>query len=191
MTTAHPQDLSKLIRGCTRRDRASQKALYKHFYSLAMGICSRYSQNREDAKEVLNDGFMKVFTHIRKYDVNRPFTSWFSKILVNTAINHYKKNLKYQLHQELTMAKSLKQEEDVLSGISYQEVLAMVQELPAAYRMVFNLFVIEGYKHREIAQQLGITTGTSKSNLSRAKEHLRVVLKDYFELENNVQKEER
>ena len=89
------------------------------------------------------------------------------------------------------MAKSLKQQENVLSGISYQEVLEMIQELPAAYRMVFNLHAIEGYKHREIAKQLGITTGTSKSNLSRAREHLRTVLKDYFEFEINVKKEER
>lgn len=158
---------------------------------MGMGICSRYSKNQEETKEVLNDGFMKVFTHIRKFDVDRPFVSWFSKILVNTAINHYRKNLKHELDLELTMAKSLKQDESILSGISYKEVLEMIQELPPAYRMVFNLHAIEGYKHREIAQELGITAGTSKSNLSRAREHLQVILKDYFEFENHVKKEGR
>ena len=156
-----------------------------------MGICSRYSRDREEAKEILNDGFMKVFTHINRYDVNRPFINWFSRILINTAINHYKKNLKHRHHQDLDMAKTLQNEDNILSGINYQEVLEMIQELPDAYRMVFNLHVIEGYKHEEIARQLGITVGTSKSNLFRAREHLKVILKDYFELEKDVKKEKR
>jgi len=156
-----------------------------------MGICSRYSKDREEAKEILNDAFMKVFTHIKRYDVNRPFFSWFSRILINTAINHYKKNLKHQHHQDLAMAETLQNEDSILSGINYQEVLEMVQELPAAYRMVFNLHVIEGYKHQEIARELGITVGTSKSNLFRAREHLKVILKDYFELEDDVKKAKR
>jgi RNA polymerase sigma factor (sigma-70 family) len=191
LTLADQHDLLALIKGCRRKDRSSQKLLYQRFYSMGMGICCRYSPSRDEAKEILNDGFLKVFTHIKAYDTDRPFVSWFSKILVNTAINHYRKNLKFQLHQDLTMAKSIQNEESIISGIAYQEVLEMIQELPATYRMVFNLYVMEGYKHREIAQQLGITVGTSKSNLSRAREHLRRILKDYFQEENNVKKETR
>jgi len=174
-----------------KRNRKSQKVLYKEFYGFGMSICIRYANNSEEAKEILNDGFMKVFTNIKKYDTSLPFTSWFKTILVNTAINHYKKNLKHQGHLDLSFARSVSHNGSVLNDMSYQEMIRVVQELPPAYRLVFNMYVMEGLKHREIAQELGISVGTSKSNLSRAKEQLRKKLKGHYEtvLVENVRKE--
>jgi RNA polymerase sigma factor (sigma-70 family) len=167
-----------LIQGCIRRDKVSQKMLYKHFYSYAMSICLRYSKNSEEATEVLNDGFMKVFTKINMYDPTKSFKGWIRKIMINTALDNYRQNLKYYHNQNLeTTEMATATTESVLSELSYQEILNMVQQLSPAYRTVFNLYVIDGYTHEEIAELLHISVGTSKSNLSKARERLRQMFK--------------
>src|SRR5699024_9392001 len=126
---------------------------------------------------ILNDAFMKVFTNIRKFDSTRPFKPWLRKIIVNTAINHFHKTKNERRWEELEAAQDLRaNEETIISGISYQEIIALMQQLTPAYRTVFNLYVIEGYKHKEIAEKLGIAEGTSKSNLSKAKQNLKTIL---------------
>lgn len=146
-----------------------------------MSICLRYADNRDEAAGILNDGFMKIFTNIRQFDLRRPLKPWLRKVMINTAINHYRQ--KQRAIQAEAMEKALyeAESENVISGISYQEIIGMLQKLPPAYRTVFNLYAIEGYKHEEIAQMLQISVGTSKSNLFKAKECLRRILNEFFE----------
>lgn len=147
------------------------------FYAYGMSITLRYADSRDQAAAILNDAFMKVFANIKKYDLDRPFKPWLRKIIVNTAINHYHKNKKSREWEDLEVAESeLGRKEAITSGISYEEIISMVQELTPAYRTVFNLYVIEGFKHKEIAEILGISVGTSKSNLSKAKRNLQSIL---------------
>lgn len=151
------------------------------FYAYGMSIALRYADSREQAAEVLNDAFMKVFTNIDKYNTDRPFKPWLRQIIINTAINRYHKNQKrvQEVNLESVQHKAAK-DETVLSGMSYDEIIEMVQQLTPAYRTVFNLYVIEGFKHKEIADMLGIAVGTSKSNLAKAKQNLQTIVEKNF-----------
>ncbi len=186
------KDIRPLIEGCRKRELDSQQRLYKHFYSFAMGKCLRYANNRYDAGEILNDGFLKVFKNIDKYDYQWPFHSWLGKIMTNTAIDHYRAELKHSQTSELTLADDVAEEPNVLQSFNYQDLLKMVQRLPVSYRTVFNLFAIDGYSHEEIAERLGISIGTSKSNLFKARQKLQLALKnqvaadDYLSSEGKV-----
>lgn len=144
-----------------------------------MSICLRYAENRDEAVELLNEAFMKIFTNLKQFDFSKPFKPWLRKILINTCINNFKKK-KTIFASELDEAINQSTPEEILSDISYQEILIMIRKLTPAYRTVFNLYVIEGYKHDEIANMLDISVGTSKSNLSKAKKNLQVILQDYF-----------
>lgn len=170
--------LKKIIKGCRERQRKSQKELYKRFYAYGMSITLRYADSRDQAVAILNDAFMKVFSNIKKYDMDRPFKPWLRQIIVNTAINHYRKHDETSNWDDLDSAEgALSQNETITSGITYQEIIDMVQQLSPSYRTVFNLYVIEGFKHNEIASMLGISVGTSKSNLHKAKRNLKSILK--------------
>ena len=179
MNSVCDEQTKALIQGCMQGDKNSQKALYKHFYGYAMGICLRYSKNAEEATEVMNDGFMKVFTKIHKYDENRSFKGWLRKIMINTALDNYRHNLKHYYTQDIHAGEAAPATENILAEMAYQEIVSIVQRLSPAYRTVFNLYVIDGYTHDEIAEMLGISVGTSKSNLSKARENLREMLKNY------------
>ena len=159
--------------GCRKRQRGSQHELYRHFYAYGMSITIRYADNEDEAIQILNDSFMKVFSNIKKFDLEKPFKPWFRKIVVNTAINYVRKQKKFKREVQMDEAKNISTGEDILSRISYLELMAMVQSLTTAYRTVFNLYVIDGFKHEEIAQALGISVGASKSNLSKARSKLR------------------
>lgn len=151
------------------------------FYAYGMSITLRYTDSREQAAEVLNDAFMKVFTNIEKYDLSRPFKPWLRQIIVNTSINHYhKQQNEIQSTNFESVQHKASQKQEVLSGMSYDEIIEMVQELSPAYRTVFNLYVIEGFKHKEIADMLGIAVGTSKSNLAKAKKNLQTIVEKNF-----------
>jgi RNA polymerase sigma-70 factor (ECF subfamily) len=169
--------LSQIIDGCRKGHRKNQKELYQMFYAYGMSITMRYADSRDKAAAILNDSFMKVFENIRKYDRHRPFKPWLRKIIVNTAINHFNANKKYQNWEGLDESSAnMGREETIISGLSYNEIIEMVQKLSPAYRTVFNLYVIDGFKHEEIAELLGIAVGTSKSNLFKAKQNLRAML---------------
>lgn len=170
-----------MLEGCLRGQRESQKLLYQHFYSYGMSIALRYAGNRDEASEILNDAFMKIFTHLRKFDLAKSFKPWFRKIVINTSINHYHSKQKRIRLEDVRQAGNEADTEKILSGISYREVIGLLQKLPPSYRTVFNLYVIEGYSHEEIARMLNIATGTSKSNLFKAKEQLKIILSDFFE----------
>ncbi len=147
------------------------------FYAYGMSITLRYADSREQAATILNDSFLKVFDNIQKYDVNRPFKPWFRQIVIHTSINHFHRNKKDRERTEIEMNENnLPIDETITSGISYQEIIGLVQQLSPSYRTVFNLHVIEGFTHEEIANMLDIAVGTSKSNLSKAKTNLKSLL---------------
>ena len=173
--------IRQILIGCKKQHRESQKMLYEEFYPYGMSICLRYAENRDEAAAILNDGFMKIFSNLGRFDLSKPLKPWLRKVMVNTAINHYHHKQRELQAQEMEIAKLEAEAENIISGISYQEIVGMLHKLPPAYRTVFNLYAIEGYKHEEIAFMLGISVGTSKSNLFKAKESLKKILNDFFE----------
>jgi RNA polymerase sigma factor (sigma-70 family) len=178
-------ELQQLIAGCLQQNRKDQKMLYKAFYGFAMSICLRYAGNRYEASEIMNQGFLKVFTNLHKYDTDRPFIAWVGRIMMNTSVDYYRSNLKLSLTDDLNTAEDIGHYELPDRKLNYDDLLSMVQQLPNAYRTVFNLFAIEGFSHEEIATQLGISTGTSKSNLFKAREKLKTMVLNSGRLPDN------
>lgn len=170
-------DLQKeVISGCIAGDRLSQKALYEHFYSKMLSVCHRYAKDYDEAVGLLNEGFVKVFCNIAKYRPERSLESWIKRIMINNAIDHYRKMKKHRHQMDITEVYDHGKEGDILPSLEAEEILKLVQQLPPAYRTVFNLFAIDGLSHKEIAKQLGISEGTSKSNLSKARAKLKIKL---------------
>jgi RNA polymerase sigma-70 factor (ECF subfamily) len=170
-------NLQLLIEGCRSKNRHSQRKLYEHFYGYGMSVALRYSESREEALEIVNDSFLKVFNRLDQYDPAFPFKVWFRKILINSSIDYFRKFHKHPKVLEITEIGDLKDTNSTLFDISPEDnMLPVVQKLPPAYRIVFNLYVMEEYKHHEIAEMLDISVGTSKSNLARAKVKLRELL---------------
>ena len=180
------EELHQLIGGCIKQERGSQKMLYKAFYGFSMGICLRYANNREEAAEVMNQGFFKVFTRINTYDTSRPFKAWLGKIMMNVSIDYYRANLKMAYADDLDQAEHIGHEELPDRKLHYDDLLAMVQKLPNAYRTVFNLYAIEGYTHEEIGGMLDISPGTSKSNLHKARQKLKQMILEADNKANNT-----
>ncbi|MEB2783052.1 RNA polymerase sigma factor [Algoriphagus persicinus] len=168
----------KIWQGLIGKNRKDQEVLYRLYYSYGMSICLRYNTNREGAKEILHDGFMVLFTDPKKFNPELPFKPWFRKVLVNLCINYYKKHQR-QGHETgfEFIPESKDSQPSALDDMQYDELAQLIQRLPTAYRTVFNLYILDGYNHEEIAKMLGISIGTSKSNLSRAREKLRELLK--------------
>ena len=177
------EELSLHIERCALNNRESQKKLYTSFYGYAMAVCDRYTNNQDDAIEILNDGFLKIFKEIYRYkpaytDVVSSFKGWLRKIMVYTAIDHFRKNHKHQFTTDLDngVVQVASHAEDALDRISYEEIIRSIQDLTPGYRTVFNLFIIEGFTHEEISDRLGISIGTSKSNLAKARRQLQKIL---------------
>ena len=172
------EELHSLITGCLKNDRKCQKMLYKTFYGFAMAICLRYAKDRDEATDVLNQGFLKVFTRLDTYDFERPFKGWLGRVMTNASIDNYRANLKMAYQEDLEAAEHISDGEVADARLTYNDLLTMVQQLPQAYRTVFNLFAIDGYSHEEIGDMLNITVGTSKSNLHKARQKLKQMLMD-------------
>jgi RNA polymerase sigma factor (sigma-70 family) len=177
------EELNSYLRGCTLNNRESQKKLYHSFYGFAVAVCDRYCNRSEDVSEILNDGFLKVFKEIHQFkpayaDVVSSFKGWLRKIMVYTAIDHFRKNNKHRHIAELdsTVIHLPATASTAIEKISYDEIIRFIQELSPAYRTVLNLFIIDGFSHEEIAGQLGISIGTSKSNLAKARKQLQKIL---------------
>ncbi|MGQ9619496.1 MAG: RNA polymerase sigma factor [Bacteroidales bacterium] len=165
----------EIIKGCAKHDRIAQQMLYDRYSRLLFGICLRYAGDRSEAEDILQESFLKIFFSIKDYSGTGSFTGWIRRIAVNTAITHYHRNLKYKHHLEIEEYVSAETgvssfEEDLFTS---DELYKVLNELPPGYRMVFNLYAVEGYKHKEIAEMLGIDINTSKSQYSRAKAAIR------------------
>ncbi|TCC98169.1 RNA polymerase sigma factor [Pedobacter psychroterrae] len=176
--------IQELVKGCKKKDRKSQKGLYQSFYSHSMKMCIRYAKDKDEAVELVNDGFMRVFINIDRYDQAKPFKPWLNTIMINTSIDHYRKQIKKIAMEELNAKHDVEDKESILSRIHYEDLIKLVQKLSLAYRTVFNLFAIDGYTHEEIASMLSISIGTSKSNLFKAREQLKKMLKNNHAIEN-------
>ena len=166
-----------MLEGCRKHQRLSQLQLYEHYYSYGMGICLRFSKNRNEAQEILNDGFLKVFKKIHLFNPEQAFEPWLRKVLVNTSIDYYRKHHK-DAPETLTFeeAWSGTTVNEAIENLAYQELIQYLHYLPPAYRIAFNLFVIEGMTHPEIAKELAISVGASKSNLSKARNKLKQLI---------------
>lgn len=164
-----------IIEGCVRHNRKAQQMLYDKYSRFLLGICIRYADDKAEAQDILQESFLKIFFSIKDFSGTGSFAGWLRKVAVNTAITHYHKNLKYRYHIEIEEYVSVETGTSSFeeSYFSSEELYIVLNELPAGYRMVFNLYAVEGYKHKEIAEMLGIDTNTSKSQYSRAKAALR------------------
>lgn len=167
--------LKELVRLCKQQDRKAQEKLYREYSEQLFLLCLKYSANYEQAKDLLQDSFIKIFQNIDQYRGDGAFQGWMSRIVINTAIKRSKKN---GIHLSITGDISEESVEDFEDEhLSLDFLIQTIQKLPEAYRLVFNLYVMEEYSHKEIAQMLGISEGTSKSNLARARMKLRENIK--------------
>ncbi len=164
---------SQLIKACLRGEASAYEDLYRRYAPKMMVVCKRYVGDYEDAKDLLQEGFMKVFQELHRFRNEGSFEGWIRRIMVNVSLEHYKKIVKLNFQSEdIALLNDYSQpiaDQDIESLLSAEELLLLVQTLPPAYRMVFNLYVFEGFKHHEIAKKLGIGEGTSKSNLQDAR----------------------
>lgn len=186
--------LTAVLAGCRRRERGSQRQLYEWYYGLATSICRRYLRDPEQAMEAVNDGFLKIFRDVGRFDIfytgsrfdfrlhldlAGSFRAWLRKIMVRTAIDHFRAIERYAF-EPLAYELALQQPDPSASPpdtLAFEELIELVHQLPPAYHTVFNLYAIDGFTHEEIARQLGISVGTSKSNLFKARAYLKNLLK--------------
>jgi RNA polymerase sigma-70 factor (ECF subfamily) len=170
----------ELIETCLKDNPKAQKMLYDTYSSVLFGICLRYSKNEEEAQDILQDSFIKIFTKLDTYQFTGSFEGWLKRIVTNTSIEYYRKKITMEHLEEIGFNPYLAVDSD--RGLEVEELLKMIQELPEGYRMVFNMYAIDGYTHGEIATKLNISEGTSKSQLSRARAYLQRKFKEKFEL---------
>jgi len=168
----------QLIKGCLNGNRRAQQELYNLYSPKMMGLCLRYVSDRETARDLLQEGFIKVFTSLQLYSGLGPFEAWMRMIFVNVAIEHLRKK---DILRDSVALESLKEyavEETVVSKLSAEAILEMVQQLPPGYRTIFNLYAIEGYSHKEIGAKLHISEASSRSQYARARQWLKRQIKD-------------
>ncbi len=163
--------LKQLIKKCAQKDRKAQAQIYQLYAAKLFSLCLKYSKNKQEAEDNLQNGFMTIFKKIDQFKFKGSFEGWIKRIIVNTALQTYRtKGMLSLVHEEYIEDETVLVDEE---AISLDYLLALIQELPDRYRMVFNLYVLDGYSHKEIAKMLTISEGTSKSNLSRARSILK------------------
>jgi RNA polymerase sigma-70 factor (ECF subfamily) len=181
-------ELDQLIKGCVNKDRKSQNLLYRMYCKKMYGLCLRYAKNREEAEDFLQEGFIKVFTKIENYKFQGSFEGWMRRIIINTILEKFRQN-----HYLYAIANIDDVSETIACDAGFEQMAAddllnIMQKLSPGYKMVFNLYAIEGYSHKEIADMLGISEGTSKSQLSRARIMFREMIKKISDQEISISK---
>lgn len=177
---------SDLLEGCREGDRKMQQELYNRFAPKMYGVCLRYASNAEEAEDILQEGFIKIFNKINSYRGEGSFEGWIRRIFVNTAIEHFRKKTYLQPITETEENTVEGKYLSVLDSLAEKDIIQMVQQLSPGYRTVFNMYVVEGYTHKQIADMLGISEGTSKSQLSRAKLILQDLVKTFIDKRKQV-----
>ncbi|WP_146895657.1 RNA polymerase sigma factor [Adhaeribacter aerolatus] len=162
-------NLPEVLAGCLKGKQSAQRQLFEQYYSFAKSICLRYAANTEEAEEMLNDGFLKVLAKLPYYDPSQPFEAWFRTVVVRTSIDYYRRNHLRISIIDIQDAPEIQFDDELIQKLSADEIMALVQKLPPAYRTAFSLYVVDGYSHAEIAEMLGINEGTSRSNLAKAR----------------------
>jgi RNA polymerase sigma factor (sigma-70 family) len=176
-------DEKELVIGCKQRDRLAQKQLYNVFGGKLFAICLRYTKNREDAEDVLQDAFIKIYEHIDSFRNESPLEYWLRTITVNTALNHLRQQKNWKMMEDIEYhVNGMEGPDLILANFQLEQLMEMIQELPLGCQTIFNLYAIEGYQHNEIAEKLGISEGTSKSQYSRA----RSLLQEKLNKENRL-----
>jgi RNA polymerase sigma factor (sigma-70 family) len=173
----HQIDIEQLVEQCAKGDARAQKVLFEKYGPKLLAVCNRYMGDTDEAQDVFQDGFVKIFEKIGSYKGDGSFEGWMRRIIVNTALDAIRRNQKLRLNVAIdTVYQQPSTEQNVLSDLAAKDLMKILQQLPLGYRTVFNLYAIEGYSHKEIAEQLEITVSTSKSQFSRAKGLLREIL---------------
>ena len=167
-----------LIDGCINGNRLAQKYLYLRYAGKVMSICMRYTQSKEEAKEVLNTGFMKVFESLGNYKSTGPLSGWIARIVFRSAIDHVRAHTRYKSIMDFNIEKDQPIENEAMSNLGAGELYGLIQQLPPATQAVFSMYAIDGYKHSEIAKKLGISEGTSKWHLSTARKTLQTLFQE-------------
>jgi RNA polymerase sigma factor (sigma-70 family) len=176
-------DFNKVLKACSRGDLKAQEDLFRQYYGYVMSIALRFSSSHDNALEIANDSFLKIFIEIDSHQIDKEFRAWVRKIVINTAIDHYRKDKKNSIEISIDAAYNEPADESVIDNLNAEEIIKLINSLPMKYRYTFSLFEIEGFSHDEIARQLGITTSTSRSNLARAKKMLRqmILINSHYE----------
>ncbi len=180
--------LEEIIRKCQEENSGAQTALYRLYSAKMYGVCLRYARDSAEAEDILQEGFLRVFTKIRQFEFKGSFEGWMRRIMVNTALEKFRKLDRLYPVEEMRIYESTEWVDDTISSITADDLLRMIQDLPPRYKMVFNLFAIEGYSHVEIGEMMDITEGTSKSNLSRARAILQKCVEENFGNEKKLVK---
>lgn len=178
-------DLDEILDGCLKKRPSAQKHLYERFYGFAKSIALRYASSSDEVQEMMNDGFLKIFSKLELYDRNQSFEAWFKTVMVRTCIDYYRKNHSRVGMVDIDDLHYLSYDDDLLAKLSAEEILDLMKHLPPSYRAVFSLFIVEGYSHAEIGKMLGINEGTSRSNLSKARVKMQELIKRYSSDINN------
>lgn len=176
LTLQLKQKEKSFIEACIAKEQWAQRKLYEEYYGGMKGVCLRYANNEMDAQDILHEGFIKVFRHIGKYQPGTSLSAWIRRIMVNTSIDYYRKRTRRRTEDMDTAYNIESSNPGPISNLTTEEIIQSIQCLTPAYRMVFNLYVIEGYSHREISEILGITESTSRSNLVKARIKLKALL---------------
>lgn len=168
----------KLLEGLIAQNRKAQRSVFDKYKSMMMGICMRYCKSRDEAEDVMMEGFMTIFSESHTFRKDGAFEQWMKRIMINTAINNYRKNLKHYFHADIDdVDEHTMIQQETAENYSTRDLMKVLQQLPEGYRVVFNLYAVEGFKHHEIARMLNITVGTSKSQLSKARRKLQGKIK--------------
>jgi RNA polymerase sigma-70 factor (ECF subfamily) len=177
-------DEREVIKGCRKNSRLHQQMLYEHYAPKMFALCLRYSADHMQAEDFLQEGFVKVLTRIEQYTGPGSFEGWIRRIMINTALQHLRKQKNTPAEVDIENSPDIAATDDVLSDMAVEDLTKLIQTLPAGYRLVFNMFVVEEYTHKEIAAELGITEGTSKSQLARARQLLQKMIKKNENFQN-------
>ena len=173
-----------LIQEAKNGDRKAIEMLYKQFYGYAMSIALRYPNSKEEACEIINDSFMKAFDKLDQYDHQNSFKGWLRRILINTSIDYYRKNIKHTAVMDIEKADAETLDPDIIDQLSAEDILGVLRDLPEILRIIFNMYEIEGYSHNEISDKLGIPASTSRTYLARAKKKLREKIQELNKINN-------
>jgi RNA polymerase sigma-70 factor (ECF subfamily) len=187
MNLIYRNNEEELIKGCVRRERSAQKHLYEKFSPKMYAICCRYVKDSMEAEDVLITAFTKILDRIEQFKGEGSFEGWIRRVVVNEALTYLRKNRSMYIETELDAAYREPDYQTLSDHLEAEDLLNLIQELPAGYRIVFNLYAIDGYSHKEIAEQLNITESTSKSQLSRARVFLQKLLVDQSLTSNRQQ----
>ncbi|MCE1198229.1 MAG: RNA polymerase sigma factor [Marinilabiliales bacterium] len=176
--------LEEIIYKCRKGNSGAQTALYNLFASKMYGVCLRYARDKDEAQDILQEGFIRVFLKMDQYEFKGSFEGWMRKIMVNAALERFRKNDKLYPVEEIRVYESAEWADETTSAIDAADLMKMIQELPPRYKMVFNLYAIEGYSHQEIGELMNISEGTCKSNLSRARAILQKKVEEQYGIED-------